>query len=444
MDNRRNNKIFSVGIVIPSWHYWANPCRIQPMHELYFATVVDSRLLKSGVKVDIIDIRGIRQDQQIYHISEYDLYLYWIPKTGDYTRIQNTVNQIRFSYPKAKHAAGGTHIDIFAQESADFFDAVVIGPGEESFISIIEDCRNNSLNKIYKSDYKDVDYRDYPFMRRHYLPESAVVNNLLFEKYGANIRSTCVLFSRGCTFRCKYCVYNVPPMIQMRNFKSIEEEIMYLKQEYKVEAINLKDEICIPVDREVAIPFLETIKCSGVIWRGQTTVAGVTEEKIDLAKKSGCVELAVGVESISQQVLDIINKKITVEEIKNFISLCKKYGIKVKMCLIFGLPGEPENIVAMTQRFVEENNPDYISLSGLDPVPGSDIYNNYKNYGIKYIDDDWGKHAHLIYRFSDVEDVGLPFEYEEFNRWGKTFSRKEIVGNICQAQQYFRERNMTY
>ncbi|GAI35074.1 unnamed protein product, partial [marine sediment metagenome] len=262
------------------------------------------------------------------------------------------------------------HVDIFLEESAKDFDAIVIGPGEESFISIINDYRGGLLKKVYKSDYKDVHYGNYPFMRRHYLPESAVVNNLLFEKYGDDIRSTCVLFSRGCNFRCKYCVYNVPPMVQMRSPESIEEEIKYLKDEYNVQAINLKDEICIPISREVAIPFLETIGRSDITWRGQTTIAGITEEKLALAKESGCVELAVGVESVSQQVLDIINKKITVKRVRDFIKLCKKHDIKVKMCLIFGLPGEPENIVEMTRTFVEETRPDYVSLSGLDPIPG--------------------------------------------------------------------------
>lgn len=436
--------MFSVGIVIPSWHYWINPSRIQPLYELYFATIIDSRLSKKGVKVNIIDLRGIRQDQQIYHIPEHNLYIYWITKTGDYSRIQSIVGQIRICYPKAKHAAGGTHIDIFPQESSKDFDAIVIGPGEESFISIINDCRKGTLDKAYKSDYQDIHFADYPFMRRHYLPKSAILNNLLFEKYGRDIRSTCVLFSRGCSFRCKFCVYNIPSKIQMRSPKSIREEIKYLKDEYNIQAINLKDEICIPVSRQVAVPFLKAIGTTQIMWRGQTTVVGITEEKIALAKESGCLELAVGVESASQKALDIINKRIILQQVRDFIRLCKKYDIKVKMCLVFGLPGEPGNILELTRSFVEETRPDYISLSGLDPVPGSDIYCHSEYYGIKNIDTNWDKHAHLMYRFSDYEEVGLPFEYAQSNRWGKTFSRSQIAENIRIMQRYFREHGMTY
>jgi radical SAM superfamily enzyme YgiQ (UPF0313 family) len=436
--------MFRVGIIIPSWHYWVNPSRIQPIYELYFATVIDARFSGKGISVQIIDLRGIRSDQQIYRIPKLGLYLYWIAKTGDYPEIENLVKSLRLLYPQAKHAAGGTHVDIFAAECALIFDAVVVGPGEESFIKIIRDCRKNTLRKTYKQDYEEVKYADYPFMRRHYLPENAIVNNLLFEKYGPSIRSTCVLFSRGCIFRCKFCVYNVPKKIQMRALGSIAEEITYLKKEYRVQAINLKDEICIPADRKIARDYFSVLKRSRIIWRGQTAIFGVDEEILRLAQESGCVELAVGIESVSQRVLDIIGKNIKIEQARAFIKNCKKCGIRMKMCLIFGLPGEPQDIVSLTSSFIEETKPDYVSLSGFDPVPGCEIYNQKGYYGIKYIDLDWGKHAHLLYRFSDEEEVGIPYEYAQTNRWGATFSRLQIIENIRAIQGYLRERNMTY
>ena len=114
------------------------------------------------------------------------------------------------------------------------------------------------------------------------------------------------------------------------------------------------------------------------------------------------------------------------------------------MCLIFGLPGEPRDIVEKTIRFIKKHSPDYVSLSGFCPLPGSPIFKNPKQYGIKYIDNDWSKHAHLLYRFSDEEEVGIPFEYEEKADWGPTFKRKEIMNNIRITQRWLEEQNMTY
>jgi len=436
--------MFKVGIIIPSWHYWANPSRIQPIYELYFATLIDSRFHGKGVSVQIIDMRGIRPDQQVYRVPKLDLYIYWIAQTGDYQEIESLVKELRRVYPGAKHAAGGTHVNIFPAECARAFDAAVVGAGEESFIRIIRDCRAKKLKKIYEQDYKEVRYADYPFMRRHYLPETAVVNNLLFEKYGPSIRSTCVLFSRGCVFKCKFCVSNLPNWIQRRTLDSIAEEIAYLKKEYSIQAVNLKDEVCLPMDRKTAPDFYALLKRAGIMWRGQTTVFGADEETLRMARGSGCVELAVGIESASQQVLDIVGKNIKVEQVKPFIANCRKLGIKVKMCLVLGLPGEPRNIVELTKSFIKDAKPDYVSVSGLDPVPGSEIFRNKDHYGIKYIDQNWATHAHLLYRFSNEEEVGIPYEYAPTNRWGKTFTRKQIIGNIRDLQSWLRKRKMTY
>jgi len=45
--------MLKVSIVVPSWHYWVNPCRIQALYEMYFATIIESRFSKDEVKVDI-------------------------------------------------------------------------------------------------------------------------------------------------------------------------------------------------------------------------------------------------------------------------------------------------------------------------------------------------------------------------------------------------------
>ena len=93
------------------------------------------------------------------------------------------------------------------------------------------------------------------------------------------------------------------------------------------------------------------------------------------------------------------------------------------MCLIFGL-GEPRNIVEKTIKFIDEHKPDYVSLSGFCPFPGSPIYNSPEKFGIKKIDKNWDNHAHLLYRFSNEEIVGIPFEYEENAEWEKLLPKR--------------------
>ena len=83
-------------------------------------------------------------------------------------------------------------------------------------------------------------------------------------------------------------------------------------------------------------------------------------------------------------------------------------------------------------------------MSGFLPVPGSPIEKNYKKFGIKKIDKDWNKYGHLLYRFSEEEDVGLPFEYEENTPFGKSFSNEEIKKNINNVQNWLSDKSMIY
>jgi hypothetical protein len=70
------------------------------------------------------------------------------------------------------------------------------------------------------------------------------------------------------------------------------------------------------------------------------------------------------------------------------------------------------------------------------------MFKNPKKYGIEYIDHNWDKHTHLMYRYGEEEDDrGLPFEYIKSDI---SFSRNEIINNIKILQTYLRKNNMSY
>ena len=132
------------------------------------------------------------------------------------------------------------------------------------------------------------------------------------------------------------------------------------------------------------------------------------------------------------------------KQIINFAKNARKVGIKIKVCLILGLPGEPIDIVKKTINFLEELQPNFASVSGFLPVPGSPIANNPQKFGIKTIDYNWHKYSHLLFRFADDEEVGLPFEYDTSLNSINVFSREEIIENIIQVQSWLKERGMVY
>ena len=438
--------MYSICVVVPSWHYWKNPFKLQPLWELYYATIIRNHFSGDDVSVEIEDLRGTRGDsieEAVSSIPRHDIYVYWIMKSGDSVEVRSISALLKKLFPKSVHVAGGTHVDMRTDECIHDYDALVVGPGENSLVHCINDARAGNLKKLYRQSYRDVHLKDTEFPRRDFLPEDAIVNTELFKQYGG-ARGTSVFFSRGCIYRCGYCVYNVPQHLQLRTQEQMRAEVEYLTGDYKVSAINLRDEIAIHPNPKISSKMFEVFSNAHVIWRGQTTTAA-TYEQLKMARDSGCQELSIGVETVDENVMQIINKKWQTEkQIVEFIENSRRLGIKIKMCLIFGLPGEPEDIVVKTIRFIEKTQPHFVSLSGFCPMPGSPIFDKHKDYGIKSIDTDWSKHAHLLYRFSNEEEVGLPFEYEQEGPWGRTFSRDEIKKNIQETQRWLESRHMVY
>jgi len=432
----------SIKLIIPSWHYWIDPLKLQPLWELYYATLIRDAF--SEHNVEIIDFREPNNQSDGFIPPEGDIYIYWIMKSADSFEAYEIAASLKRLYPKSFHIAGGTHVDHLPDQCAEHFDTVLKGTAEDTMVSAVSEFLSGSKPEKFLNLNSRCHFSKFSFAKRDFLSPDRIVNDKHFQKYGG-VPGTGAYFSRGCNFRCNFCVYNNPPKFEFRKPEQITAEIEYLKKEYGVQGVNLRDEVCIPVNRNEGIPYLEAIGKGDIIWRGQSVPLG-TEEMVKLAAESGLQEVALGLESVdSDEVITISNKPSrSIENNKRYIELLKKHGIKVKVCLIFGLPGESQNVYDRTVSFLEEVEPDYVAVSGFDPVPGSPFFMNPEKYGIKHIDSDLSKHAHLVYRFGDEEDVGLPFEYEKETPWGHSLSRPQIIENIKSIQTYLREKGMSY
>ena len=131
------NKNIKVSFIVPSWHYYADPIKHQPYWELYYAT----HIKEAGYEVEVIDLRITETDSfedMTKNIKEADFYFYWIFKTGDAIEIYSIVKILKKRFPESIHAAGGTHVDKTPEDAQKNMDSIVIGPGEKSFLKIIQ------------------------------------------------------------------------------------------------------------------------------------------------------------------------------------------------------------------------------------------------------------------------------------------------------------------
>ena len=172
------------------------------------------------------------------------------------------------------------------------------------------------------------------FPLRKYLSKAAVVGTGLLSRKHYDLVGTTALFSRGCPFNCHFCSNQYKGPTRFRTPKLITEEIEYLKREYNIRALLLKDDNGIPVNKSIAKPFLEAIGKTHIMWRAQSRANGVHPDTVKLAKECGCTEIAVAIESVSQRALDIMNKKIDIKKSLSYLKIIKREGLDVKILLI--------------------------------------------------------------------------------------------------------------
>ncbi len=418
-----------VSFVSPPSEYLYDSFRGDQHCQMQLLTILEEN---SNDKLDLslIDLRGVKKEALIYHIPERDLYMHSV-YTLDFNQQIETVKGLREIYPNARHVAGGPHVNLFPDDVLRHFDSIVIGDAEETVKEIVEDAQNGKLKNQYFQK-SPIDINNYSFAKRHFVPKSSTARKDTItvgedKKYG-NLLGTTVIFSRGCPYTCAFCaipqIRTINPRMRMKSPENITKEINYLKSEYGIGAISLHDEIGIPLNKDQAVSRLEAIAETGVKWKGQCRVDGITPELAKMMYDSGCVAMGLGVESASQNVLDMINKKINVDRSKQTIKILKENGIAPRVYLIMGLPGEPEDISKRTWDFIQETQPDSVFLHLFTPRPGTEVYDHREKFGIKLTDGNWENNNHLFYA---GDEPHITFEYVDAP-WGKARKPDKILG----------------
>lgn len=434
-----------IGFVLSTSKQDHDPFRNQPLSALYLLTILE-RHFGARVNLSLLDMRGHDNTPDLTSIiPEKDIYLYSVTSLES-VEFFSLATDLRRKYPKSKHIAGGPHITIDPEGSIPYFDAIVTGEGEDSIIELVNDIACNKLKQVYRQE-RLPDLNHYPYPSRKFLPETYVVTKGLLDSPHKDLLATTAIFSRGCPFNCYFCAnkHLVYGCIRYRNADLVVDEIEYLKQEYGIQALALKDDNGIPLDKKVAVPFLEAIAKTGILWRGQSRANGIDEDMVRLAKESGCTDLALGIESASMTALDLINKRLDLDKAKEYIALLHRYDIGVRLHFILGLPGEDETIAEKTMTLINETSPRSVLLSLLVPRPGSEIYENPSKFGMNlHPDVGFDKYQSAFSRFEESEKPHLVFDYDRQTPWGPALAPDQIIDIYTQLQSDLRERKLNF
>ena len=140
-----------------------------------------------------------------------------------------------------------------------------------------------------------------------------------------------------------------------------------------------------------------------------------------------------------------MNKKMDLVKAKEYLKTLRLESIDIKLLLILGLPGEPKDIARRTIDFIEEVRPSNVSLSILCPIPGSEIWRNPQQFGMKINRGvPFDKYLFAFGRFNGDEKTPRFFEYEKVTPFGEGMSMDEIISNHETVQNYLREKQINF
>ncbi len=182
-----------------------------------------------------------------------------------------------------------------------------------------------------------------------------------------------IFSSRGCPFRCNYCVAHdiFGKTVRQRSPKNVVDEIEYLVEKYKIDAVYFYDE-SFTFNSKRAIAICDEIKARGlnIVFGCQTRADLITDEVVKKMADTGCLQIDFGIESGSEKMLKAIRKDVTVEQVRKAIGICKKYGVRVFANMMVNLPGETEEDVALSVKLMKDLNCNVVIWNVTVPYPG--------------------------------------------------------------------------
>ena len=201
-----------------------------------------------------------------------------------------------------------------------------------------------------------------------------------------------ILTSRGCPYNCIFCANRLLSKGKYRTH-SIERvcgEIENLLSRYNVTQLFVQDDNFAANKsraKDLCREFIKRGFNKKVSWWAEARVDCVDEELLTLMAKANCKIISYGLESGNQRLLDMIDKGITIKQIKETISMTKKAGIDIRASFILGLPTESREESIRTIKFAKELGIDQVRFALATPFPGTKLWDIAQSEGVLDLSD---------------------------------------------------------
>ena len=166
----------------------------------------------------------------------------------------------------------------------------------------------------------------------------------------------------------------------------VVDELEWLSDTFGAGAFAFYDDtFTFDVNRAVAICDEMKKRKLDLPWDCRTRVDRVSKDLLSKLSSTGCQLIHFGVESGSQQMLNLMRKGTTVEQNAQAIKWAKEAGISVAISLVIGYPTETPAMLKQTIDFIYKTKPDYVYMCEAVPYPGTELYEYTKKLGLELV-----------------------------------------------------------
>lgn len=196
-----------------------------------------------------------------------------------------------------------------------------------------------------------------------------------------------IIATRGCPYKCTFCGGKSITGVKLRtrSVENIAEEILLLYNKYKVREFQIVDDN-FTLKKDFVVKFCNKIISLNLsilfTLPNGIRIDTLDEELLLLMERAGFYSFAIGIESGSDRILGIMKKGLDKKTIKEKVRLIKEHTkINITGFFLVGYPGESEDEILETIKFAKSLNIDKASFMFTMPLPGSELWDLYKDKG---------------------------------------------------------------
>ena len=305
---------------------------------------------------------------------------------------------------------GGPHVTLLPDEAAQHADAICTGYAEDSWPQLLRDYAQGRLQARYAQAPNFSLQRDMPFARRELFDARHFLTQAVFEA------------TRSCSHNCEFCV--APTAWGRKHLQKpvgwVIEDIRRVWQK-KILFVDLN----LIANREYARELFTALISLKVQWFGLSTVLLAHDtELLELAARSGCKGLLLGLETINPASMGDARKQFNRSvDFKELIGTLHRHGISVQGCFVFGLDHDTPDVFDATVEFAISAGVDLPRFAVLTPFPGTPLFTRLEREG-RILTRDWDLYdaQHVVFQPQGMTVQQLAHGHErawkQVYRWG--------------------------